>query len=131
MPEESIAAYVNNIISFAFFIAVITLIFAVFFILSRILIYRNRREHNVKPGGAFPSSKPLFLFDYKKDSNQLKNIFILALAFSYVISFILLILIVFDYAVDPAPGLNMYLIIAIILYFILTVVYVIKSRILN
>lgn len=131
MPEESIAAYVNNIISFALFIAVITLIFAVFFVLSRILIYRNRREHNSGKGGAFLSSKPLFLFNYKRDPDQLKNIFILALAFSYVISFILLVLIVFDYAKDPTPGLNMYLIIAIILYFILTVVYVIKSRILN
>lgn len=131
MPEESIAAYVNNIISFALFIAVITLIFAVFFVLSSILVSRNRREHNSGKRGVFLSSKPLFLFNYKKDPDQLKNIFILALSFSYVISFILLVLIVFDYAIDPTPGLNMYLIIAIILYFILTVVYVIKSRILN
>jgi hypothetical protein len=131
MPEESIAAYVNNIISFAIFIAVITLIFTVLFILSRILIYRNRREHGTGPGGESSTGRPLFLFSCKKDPNQLKNFFILALSFSYVISFILLVLIVFDYAVDRTPGLNMYLIIAILLYFILTVVYVIRSRTIN
>jgi hypothetical protein len=131
MPEESIAAYINNIIAFALFIAVITLVFTALFLLSRILIHRNKREYRAGPGRGLSSGRPLFLFNYKKDPYQSKNIFILALAFSYMLSFILLILMVFDYAGDPTPGLNMYLIIAIVLYFILTAVYVIKSKIIN
>jgi uncharacterized membrane protein YqjE len=131
MPEESIAAYINNIIAFTLFIAVVTLIFAALFLLSRILIYRSRKKYRMTPERKLSSGRPLFLFNYKKDPYQSKNIFILALAFSYVISFILLILIVFDYAVDPTPGLNMYLITAIVLYFILTAIYVVKSKIIN
>jgi hypothetical protein len=131
MPEESIAAYINNIIAFALFIAMITLIFAALLLLSRILIYRNRREYRAGPGKELSSGRPSFLVGYKKDPYQSKNIFILALAFNYVISFILLILIVFDYAGDPTPGLNMYLIIAVVLYFILIVIYVIKSKIID
>lgn len=131
MPEESIAAYINNIIAFTLFIAVVTLIFAALFLLSRILIYRSRKKYRIAPERKLSSIRPLFLFNYKKDPYQLKNIFILALAFSYMISFILLILIVLDYTVDPTPGLNMYLITAIILYFILTVTYVIKSKIIS
>jgi len=131
MPEESIAAYINNIIAFTLFIAVITLIFVALFLLSRTLIYRKRKEYRTGPERELSTGRPLFLFSYKKDPYQSKNIFILALAFSYVISFILLILMVFNYSKDPVPGFNMYLIIAIILYFILTVVYVIKSKIIN
>jgi len=131
MPEESIAAYINNIIAFTLFIAVITLIFVALFLLSRTLIYRNRKEYSTGPERELYTGRPLFLFSYKKDPYRSKNIFILALAFSYVISFILLILMVFNYSKDPVPGFNMYLVIAIVLYFILTVVYVIKSKILN
>jgi hypothetical protein len=131
MPEESIAAYINNIIAFTLFIAVITLIFVAIFLLSRTLIYRNRKEYRTGQERELFAGRPLFLFRYKKDPYRSKNIFILALSFSYVISFILLILMVFNYSKDPVPGFNMYLIIAIILYFILTVVYVIKSKIIN
>ena len=53
------------------------------------------------------------------------------ISFISMISFILLILLVFSYIRKPVPGLNMYLIIAIVLYFILAVVYVIRSKIIN
>ncbi len=131
MPEESIAAYVNNIIAFTLFIVVITLIFIVLFLISRTLIHRTRREYRIKSKKEFFTGRTLYLFNYKKDPYQLKNIFILALVFVSVISFILLILLVFSYAKKPIPGLNMYLIIAIVLYFILTAVYVIRSKIIS
>lgn len=131
MPEESIAAYVNNIIAFTLFIVVVTMIFVALFLLSRTLIYRTRREYKAESKKEFYTGRTLYLFDYKKDPYQSKNFFILALAFISMISFILLILLVFSYIRKPVPGLNMYLIIAIVLYFILAVVYVIRSKIIN
>ena len=108
MPEESIAAYVNNIIAFALFMVVVTLIFTALFLLSRTLIYRTKREYRIESKKEFPAGSPLYLFNYKKDPYQLKNIFILSLVFIYVISFMLLILLVFNYAREPVLGLNMY-----------------------
>jgi len=131
MPEESIAAYVNNIIAFTLFIIVITLIFAALFLLSRTLIYRTRREYRIESKKGFSAVRPLYLFNYKKDPYQSKNIFILALVFISVISFILLILLVFSYIREPVPGLNMYLIMAIVIYFILTAIYVVRSKIIS
>ncbi len=48
MPEESIAAYINSIIAFTLFIAVITFIFAILFLLSRILIRRTGSSDNTE-----------------------------------------------------------------------------------
>jgi len=131
MPEESIAAYVNNIIAFALFMVVVTLIFTALFLLSRTLIYRTKREYRIESKKEFPAGSPLYLFNYKKDPYQLKNIFILSLVFIYVISFMLLILLVFNYAREPVLGLNMYLIIAIVFSLILMVLYVVKSKIIS
>ncbi|MFZ3106190.1 MAG: hypothetical protein WA105_02270, partial [Candidatus Hydromicrobium sp.] len=48
MPEESIAAYINNIIAFTLFIAVITFMFAMLFLLSRTLIHKTGRRNNIE-----------------------------------------------------------------------------------
>ena len=131
MPEESIAAYVNNIIAFTLFIIVITIIFTALFLLSRTLIYRTKREYRIKSKKEPFSSRALYLFDYKKDPYQSKNFFMLAMVFISVISFILLIILVFSYVKKPVPGLSMYLIMAILLYFTVAVVYIIRSKIID
>jgi hypothetical protein len=131
MPEESIAAYVNSIITFTLFIAVVTFIFAVLFLLSRILIRRAGSRDNVELKKEFFLFRSLSLFNYKRDPYQLKNIFILSTVFTIIIIFIFFVLAVFNYSRDPALGLNLYLIIGIVFYLVLMVIYLVKSKIIG
>ncbi len=128
MPEESIAAYINNIIAFILFIFIIILIFTALFLLSRTLIYRTRKEYGIELKKEFITASDSYLFNYKKDPYRMKNFFILALVFNFIISLILLIILVFNYVREPAQRSNIYLILSILLYYILMVVYVIKSK---
>jgi len=130
MPEESIAAYINNIIAFTLFIAVITFIFAMLFLLSRTLIHKTGRK-NIELKKEIFSIRSSDIFSYKKEPYQLKNIFILGTVFIIIIIFTIFIFAVFNYSRDPAPGLNLYLIIGIVFYLILMVIYLVKSKIIS
>ncbi len=131
MPEESIAAYVNNIITFTLFIVIIVFIFGILFLLSHILVRRTgSRENTELKGETFPSGS-LNLFNYKRDPYRVKNIFILGVIFIVVITFIFFIIAVFNYSKDPAAGLNLYLIIGIVFYLVLMAVYLVKSKIIS
>jgi hypothetical protein len=131
MPEESIAAYINNIIAFTLFIAVIAFIFSMLFLLSRILVRRTGRKDNMELKKEIFSARSQDLFSYKKDPYRLKNIFILGTVFVIIIIFIFFILAVFNYSRDPVSGLNLYLIIGIVFYLILMIIYLIKSKIIS
>jgi len=131
MPEESIAAYINNIIAFTLFIAVITFIFAMFFLLSRALTHKTGRRNNIELKKEIFPTRSSDIFSYKKEPYQLKNIFILGTVFIIIIIFIFFIFAVFNYSRDLAPGLNLYLIIGIVFYLILMVIYLVKSKIIS
>lgn len=131
MPEESIAAYINNIIAFTLFIAVITFIFAMFFLLSRTLTHKTGRRNNIELKKEIFPNRSSDIFSYKKEPYQLKNIFILGTVFIIIIIFTFFIFAVFNYSRDPAPGLNLYLIIGIVFYLILMVIYLVKSKIIS
>ena len=128
MPEESVAAYVNNIITFALFTAVIILVFIALFLLSRTLIYRIGSKQRIEPGKEISPYRPV---NYKRDPYRLKNMFILGLIFISIVFFIFLVISVLNYAREPALGLNLYLIAGMIFYFILIAVYIVKSRIIS
>jgi len=131
MPEESIAAYINNIIAFTLFIAVITFIFAMFFLLSRALTHKTGRRNNIELKKENFPTRSSDIFSYKKEPYQLKNIFILGTVFIIIIIFIFFIFAVFNYSRDLAPDLNLYLIIGIVFYLILMVIYLVKSKIIS
>jgi len=131
MPEESIAAYISNIITFTIFIAVIIFAFIMLFLLSRILIYRTGRRYYIKPKKEIFPGKSIYLMNYKKDPYQLKNIFILSTVFTFTIFFIFLILAVMDYIRQFEPGLNLFLIIGIVFYLILMIIYLVRSKIIS
>ena len=131
MPEESIAAYINNIIAFTLFIAVITFIFAILFLLSRTLIHKTGRRNNIELKKEIFPTNSSEVFSYKKEPYQLKNIFILGTVFIIIIIFIFLIFAVLNYSREPSSGLNLYLIIGIVFYLILMVIYLVKSKIIS
>ena len=131
MPEESIAAYVNNIIASTLFIVIITFIFAFLFLLSRVLIRRTGSRNNEEPGKEAFISKSSGLFNYKRDPYKRNNVFILATIFISMAIFIFFIFAVFNYSRDPVVGLNLYLIIGILAYLIFMIVWLVKSKIIN
>jgi len=131
MPEESIAAYINNIITFIIFIAVITFIFAMFFLLSRTLTHKAGIRNNIELKKEIFPTRSSDIFSYKKEPYQIKNIFILGTVFIIIIIFIFFIFAVFNYSRYPVPGLNLYLIIGIVFYLILMVIYLVKSKIID
>jgi NADH:ubiquinone oxidoreductase subunit 3 (subunit A) len=134
MPGESIAVYVNNIITFTVFIIVLAFIFTLLILWSYFLTGRNLKKEDIedkeagsKPG---PVSSPI-IKNYRKDPYLRKNAFILVTVFIIIISFIFLIFAVFNYTMNPSINLNLYLIIGVLFYLILMVIYLIKSKIIS
>jgi len=134
MPEESIAAYINNIVTFTIFIVILVSMFAILFLISRILVRRNIEE---KDAGIEKAQKEIGWTgnadadNYRTDPYLRKNAFILGTVFVNIIVFLILALAVLDYALRPSIGLSFYLIAGVLLYLILMVVYLIRSRIVN
>lgn len=125
MPEESVAAYINNIITFLIFIIVIAFIFLVFFIISG--LYRSSlSSNNNKPGAGF--RKWLVL---RKDPFLKKNLFITGITFILTDLFILLVLAAMDYS--KKISLNILLVtIGFAVFFILVMlVYIVRSKIIR
>jgi len=131
MPEESIAAYVNNIIAFTLFIVIITFIFAFLFLLSRVLVRRtdSRNTEESRRESFIPETSGLS--DYNRDPYRRNNIFVLAAVFIFLAIFIFFVFAVFNYSRDPVMGLNLYIIIGILIYLIFMVVWLVKSKIVN
>jgi len=134
MPEESIAAYINNIVTFTVFIVILASLFAILFLVSNILVRRNVEE---KDSGIEKAQREIGMAgkagsdNYREDPYLRKNAFILGAVFINIIIFLVLSLAVIDFALHPSIGLNFYLISGILLYLILMVVYLVKSKIVN
>ena len=131
MPEESIAAYVNNIMAFALFIVIITFIFAFLFLLSRVLVRRTGSRNTEESRKESFIPEPSGLSKYNKDPYKRNNILVLAAVFIFLAIFIFFVFAVFNYSRDPVIGLNLYLIIGILIYLIFMVVWLVKSKIIN
>lgn len=135
MPEESIAAYFNNILAITTFILVLAFIFSLIFLISRILTGQKKPDKGnfsgIEVGEAARFDKRNVISDYKEDPNRRKNIFILAIVFIIIIYFILLVLCIFNFSRNPSVNLNLFLIVGIIFHLILITIYVIKSKIIG
>ncbi len=134
MPEESIAAYINNIVTFTIFIIILASAFAILFLMSSILARRNMEE---KDAGIEMGKKEIGRSDnvnvnnYKKNPYLKKNAFILGIVFINIIVFIILALAVLNYSIRPSINLNIYLIAGVLLYLILMAIYLVRSKIIN
>jgi len=135
MPQESIAAYVNNIIAFAIFIITLVFIFGIVFLSSTILSRRTINKNDLEsirinkeahPPVSYPEAT-----NYKKNPYKQKNIFILGVLFIIIIFFIFLIFAVFNYTRNPSINLNLYLIIGIVFCLILMTMYLVKLKIIS
>ena len=139
MPEESIAAYINNIITFAIFIIVILFIFLLIFLLSRFFIYKSRRGDNKvnieneklssfgHNGDSF-KKKSRDLFYLKKDPYLIKTLFIFGLLFVFNIFFIFLIVLALSFVQHFQLGSDLFLILGLLFFLIVSCIYLVKSK---
>jgi len=133
MPEESIAAYINNIIALLIFIIVLAFIFGLIFILSGLLKRKagyDSKNIEIKEEIVRIEERNI-IPDYKEDPNQRKNIFILGTIFIIIVLFMLLIFCVYNFSINPSISLNLFLIIGIIVSLIFITIYIIRSKIIS
>ena len=143
MPEESIAAYINNITALIIFTSVILFIFLLTFLLSRFFIYRNKRsdykidiknEELVSSRNNVNNSlekKSKYLFYLKKDPYLIKNLFIFGLLFIFDIFFIFLITLILNFVQQFQMGRDSFLILGLLFFLIVASVYIVKSKIIS
>ncbi|MDD3818776.1 MAG: hypothetical protein PHG41_02935 [Actinomycetota bacterium] len=133
MPEESIAAYINNIIALLIFIIVLAFIFGLIYLLSGLL--RRKAGYDSKNieirEEIFRIEERNIIPDYREDPNQRKNIFILGIIFTIIVLFTLLIFCVYNFSINPSISLNLFLIIGIIVGLIFITIYIIRSKIIS
>lgn len=137
MPEESINLYISNISSLILFIAVAVFIFLVLFLISKIIIFRNRKK-NIEDfkfyrieGEGKESNKISGLLFLKKDIYIKKNIFIFGLVFISSIFFVLLITLVLSFATQIQLGMSLFVIVGLLFLLLVISIYIIKSKIIN
>jgi len=133
MPEESIAAYINNIIALLIFIIVLAFIFGLIYLLSGLLRRKagyDSKNIEIKEEIVRIEERNI-IPDYKEDPNQRKNIFILGTIFIIVVLIMLLIFCVYNFSINPSINLNSFLIIGIIVSLIFITIYIIRSKIIS
>jgi NADH:ubiquinone oxidoreductase subunit 3 (subunit A) len=150
MTEESINIFISNIYSIAIFAGVFLFVFVFLFLLSRFLIYKSKKKEQTgitdgnliylrkKLKSSIIESEPVksksfacSLYDLKKDSNILKNLFVIGLLFISTIFFILLIILSLYFATNFQQGGSFYLILSIVFLILVITVYAVRSKIID
>ncbi|MBN2072935.1 MAG: hypothetical protein JW770_03200 [Actinobacteria bacterium] len=126
MPEESVAAYINNIITFLIFIIIIAFIFLIFIVISGLyrssLSFKNNSGH----GAGFRK-----WFAIWKDPFLKKNLFITGITFIFTGFIILLVFAVMDYSNIISLNLILFTIGLAVFFIIVMLVYIVKSKIIK
>lgn len=142
MPEESVAAYINNTVTFVIFILICMIVFVLIYLASigirkkvlarnqfssRIDIDVDNRGNGFKEtgtGAGPPSSAAAGPFIRK-------NIALLGIIFVFMILSLILALAVFYYSWNMGINTGLYLIGAVLIGFVIMLVYIIRSGIIK
>jgi len=142
MPEESVAAYINNTVTFVIFILICMIVFALIYLASKAIrkkvLARNQRHSRIdidveEGGNGFkktvrgdgPPSTPV------ADPFIRKNIALLGIVFIFMILSVILALAVFYYSWNMGINTGLYLIGAVLIGFVIVLVYIIRSGTIN
>jgi uncharacterized membrane protein len=136
MPGESVAAYINNIITFIIFTLVCIIIFALIYLVSagirKKVLRTNRqipyREIDGTGGGkSFTEVHPRIMADpFKK-----RNIAILGMSFILTVLFIILMLASLYFSLNIGLSITIALICLIIFSIVVVLVYIFRSGIIK
>ncbi len=142
MPEESVAAYINNTVTFVIFILICMIVFALIYFVSKALrkkvLARNQRSSRIdidvdRGGNGFketgtgtgPTSTPV------ADPFIRKNIALLGIVFIFMILSVILALAVFYYSWNMGINAGLYLIGAVLIGFVIMLVYIVRFGTIN
>ena len=142
MPEESIAAYINNTVTFVIFILICILVFALIYFASismrKKVLLRNqgtsRIDIDVNNRGAGFKEKEVRkgqLPIKASDPFMRKNIALLGFIFVFMILLVVLALAVFYYSWNMGINNGLYMIGAVFLGFVILLIFISRSGIIN
>ena len=142
MPEESIAAYINNTVTFVIFILICMIAFALIYIASisirKKVLSRNQDTSRIdidvdKRGTGFNEEEKRgnHLLVQVSDPNLRKNIALLGFIFVFMILSIILALIVFYYSWNMRVNNGLYIIGVIFLSFMVLLIFISRSGTIN
>ncbi len=142
MPEESVAAYINNTVTFVIFILICMIVFALIYLASKALrkkvLARNqfssrididvdKRGNGFKKTGTGAEPRSILV----ADPFIRKNIALLGIVFIFMILSVILALAVFYYSWNMGINTGLYLIGAVLIGFVVVLVYIIRSGTIN
>lgn len=142
MPEESIAAYINNTIAFVIFILVSMIVFALIYIISKIIRKKilSRDQDNSRididvnmRGNGFKEKekKKNHLPAQAHDPYLRKNIALLGFIFVLMSLAVILALTVFYYSWNMGINNGLYMIGAVFLGFMILLIFISRSGTIN
>ncbi len=142
MPEESIAAYINNTIAFVIFILVSMIVFALIYIISKIIRKKilSRDQDNSRididvnmRGNGFKEKekKKNHLPAQAHDPYLRKNIALLGFIFVFMSLTVILALTVFYYSWNMGINNGLYMIGAVFLGFMILLIFISRSGTIN
>lgn len=142
MPEESIAAYINNTIAFVIFILVSMIVFALIYIISKIIRKKilSRDQDNSRididvnmRGNGFKEKekKKNHLPAQAHDPYLRKNIALLSFIFVLMSLAVILALTVFYYSWNMGINNGLYMIGAVFLGFVILLIFISRSGTIN
>ncbi len=142
MPEESIAAYINNTIAFVIFILVSMIVFALIYIISKIIRKKilSRDQDNSRididvnmRGNGFKEKekKKNHLPAQAHDPYLRKNIALLGFIFVLMSLTVILALTVFYYSWNMGINNGLYMIGAVFLGFMILLIFISRSGTIN
>jgi len=142
MPEESIAAYINNTITFVIYILICMIVFALLYFISlgirKKVLSRNQDTSRIdidvdKRGDGFnkeeisKSQPPV----KASDPYLRKNISLLGFIFVFMILSVVLALAVFYYSWNMGINNGLYMIISVFLGFVVLLIFISRSGTIN
>ena len=140
MPEESVADYINNTITFVIFILICVVIFAIIYLVSlgirnRVLSRNQSLPHKEidedRRGRSFTGISVSLVADLKTNPFMRKNLALIGMAFISTILFIIMALAVFYYSWNMEINIVLFLIGTVLFSLIVVLVYVFRSKIIN
>jgi magnesium-transporting ATPase (P-type) len=142
MPEESIAAYINNTVTFVIFILICMIVFTLVYFVSiyirKKVLLRNQDTSRIdidvdKRGTGFKEEEKRGNHPLAQASDPYlrKNIALLGFIFIFMILSIILVLVVFYYSWNMGINNGLYMIGVVFLGFVVLLIFISRSGTIN
>ncbi len=125
MPDQSIAAYIDNVTYFGIVSFLGFILLLLVFVLSKLF----KRKARAGSQSQIETRKNRYFMDLRKDPNLIRNLLSVSFIFLSLIIFTLFILLILPFSNNVMLGPNFYLIIGFLFYIVVISIFIVKSNI--